>query len=81
MATDFTGKIAVVTGAGRGLGAAFSVVLADLGAAVIMAGRNPENLAVAAEFDPAAHRQASRDTRGRSFRSRPRYAYRQENAR
>ena len=49
MATDFTGKIAVVTGAGRGLGAAFSVVLADLGAEVIMAGRNPENLAVAAE--------------------------------
>jgi NADP-dependent 3-hydroxy acid dehydrogenase YdfG len=49
MATDFTGKIAVVTGAGRGLGAAFAVVLADLGAEVIMAGRNAENLAVAAE--------------------------------
>ncbi|MBL8235385.1 MAG: SDR family NAD(P)-dependent oxidoreductase, partial [Bryobacterales bacterium] len=49
MGTDFSGKTAVVTGAGRGLGAAFSVVLADLGAEVIMAGRNAENLAVAAE--------------------------------
>jgi len=49
MGTDFSGKIAVITGAGRGLGAAFSVVLADLGADVIMAGRNAENLAVAAE--------------------------------
>jgi len=46
---DFTGKTAVVTGAGRGLGAAFAVVLADLGAKVSLAGRNMENLAVMAE--------------------------------
>ena len=46
---DFTGKIAVITGAGRGLGAAFAVVLADLGAEVIMTGRNTEQVTTAAE--------------------------------
>jgi short-subunit dehydrogenase len=46
---DFTGRTALITGAGRGLGAAFAVVLADLGADVILAGRNTENLAVMAE--------------------------------
>jgi NADP-dependent 3-hydroxy acid dehydrogenase YdfG len=46
---DFSGKTAVITGAGRGLGAAFAVVLADLGARVILAGRNMENLKVMAE--------------------------------
>ena len=30
------------TGAGRGLGAAFSCILAEIGARVIMTGRNPE---------------------------------------
>ena len=46
---DFSGKTAVITGAGRGLGAAFAVVLADLGASVILAGRSMENLTVMAE--------------------------------
>jgi short-subunit dehydrogenase len=46
---DFSGRTAVITGAGRGLGAAFAVVLADLGATVILAGRNMENLNVMAE--------------------------------
>jgi NADP-dependent 3-hydroxy acid dehydrogenase YdfG len=46
---DFKGKRIVVTGAGRGLGAAFSVVLADHGADVIMTGRNRENLTSLAE--------------------------------
>jgi short-subunit dehydrogenase len=46
---DFTGKTAVITGAGRGLGAAFAVVLADCGANVIMTGRNKENLNSLAE--------------------------------
>src|SRR4051794_32024902 len=49
MSGEFAGKSAVITGAGRGLGAAFAVVLADMGAEVIMAGRNAENLAVTAE--------------------------------
>jgi len=43
------GKIVVVTGAGRGLGAAFSSVLTELGARVIMTGRNPETLGATAE--------------------------------
>src|SRR4026208_2172396 len=46
---DFTGKITVITGAGRGLGAAFAVILADLGADVIMTGRNTEQVTTAAE--------------------------------
>jgi short-subunit dehydrogenase len=43
------GKHVFITGAGRGLGAAFSVVLADLGAHVTLSGRNPENLYALAE--------------------------------
>jgi NADP-dependent 3-hydroxy acid dehydrogenase YdfG len=46
---DFTGKTVVITGAGRGLGAAFAVVLTDLGAEVIMTGRNTEQVTTAAE--------------------------------
>lgn len=46
---DFTGKTVVITGAGRGLGAAFAVILADLGAEVIMTGRNTEQVTTAAE--------------------------------
>lgn len=43
------GRSIVVTGAGRGLGAAFAVVLAGMGANVTMTGRNAENLAATAE--------------------------------
>jgi short-subunit dehydrogenase len=43
------GKRVFITGAGRGLGAAFAVVFADLGAEVTIAGRNPENLYSLAE--------------------------------
>ena len=46
---SFAGKRVVITGAGRGLGAAFAVVLADQGAEVIMTGRNVENLTSLAE--------------------------------
>jgi short-subunit dehydrogenase len=46
---DIKGKHIFVTGAGRGLGAAFAVVLSDLGAHVTIAGRSPENLYVLAE--------------------------------
>ena len=51
------GKVAVVTGAGRGLGAAFAVVLADLGAEVIMTGRNSESVYATAE---AIHQRCGR---------------------
>ena len=46
---DFKGKRVLITGAGRGLGAAFAVVLGDLGAELIMTGRNNENLTSLAE--------------------------------
>jgi short-subunit dehydrogenase len=47
--TDCAGKTVVVTGAARGLGAAFAVVLADQGANVIMTARNTEGLTTLAE--------------------------------
>ena len=46
---SFKDKRVIITGAGRGLGAAFAVVLADQGADVIMTGRNAENLGSLAE--------------------------------
>jgi short-subunit dehydrogenase len=42
-------KHVLITGAGRGLGAAFAVVLSDLGAKVTISGRSPENLYSLAE--------------------------------
>lgn len=54
---NLAGKSAIVTGAGRGLGAAFAVVLADLGAEVIMAGRTSETLYSTAE---AIHQRSGR---------------------
>jgi short-subunit dehydrogenase len=53
----FTGKSIVITGAGRGLGAAFAVILADLGAEVIMTGRTAETLYATAE---AIHQRTGR---------------------
>ena len=49
MADHLKGKHVFITGGGRGLGAAFAVVLSDLGAKVTIAGRNPENLYAIAE--------------------------------
>jgi short-subunit dehydrogenase len=43
------GKHVFITGAGRGLGAAFAVIFSDLGAHVTISGRNPENLYSLAE--------------------------------
>jgi 3-oxoacyl-[acyl-carrier protein] reductase len=37
--TDLAGQVAVITGAGRGIGAAIAAKLADLGAAVVLCGR------------------------------------------
>jgi short-subunit dehydrogenase len=49
MAEHLKDKHVFITGAGRGLGAAFAVVMSDLGAKVTIAGRNPENLFAIAE--------------------------------
>lgn len=50
MIIDYTGKVAVVTGAGSGIGFACAQVLAQSGAKVAMVGRNPEKIAQAAEM-------------------------------
>lgn len=48
MGNPVRGKTILITGAGRSLGAAYAVVLADLGAELVLAGRNPENLSTVA---------------------------------
>ena len=51
---DFTGKVAVVTGAGRGIGRAYAEGLAKAGAAVVVADIDEENAAAVAKALAAA---------------------------
>ena len=53
-----TGKIAVVTGGGRGIGAGIAERLAEIGATVVLCGRSEEPLRATAAKITAAGRQA-----------------------
>src|SRR5690606_219400 len=52
--TELEGQVALVTGAGTGLGRRFAVTLAAAGAAVAVCGRRPEPLATVVEEIEAA---------------------------
>jgi 7-alpha-hydroxysteroid dehydrogenase len=52
------GRVAIVTGAGRGIGAASAIALAEAGADVVVAARTPGELQVTAEAIEAAGRRA-----------------------
>ena len=71
---DLTGKVAIVTGAGSGLGVTFAEGLAEAGAKVACAGRRIENV----EQTAARLREAGRDAfadPGRRHRRRLGRAY------
>ena len=51
---ELTGKTAIVTGAGQGIGRGIALVLAERGASVVLNGRTPAKLAaVKKEIDAA----------------------------
>jgi len=52
------GKVAIITGAGRGIGAASAVALAECGADVVIAARTQSDLDMVTERVAAAGRRA-----------------------
>ncbi|MCK4294697.1 MAG: SDR family NAD(P)-dependent oxidoreductase, partial [Planctomycetes bacterium] len=58
MAKELVGKVAIVTGASRGIGRAISLALAGEGAAVVLAARSIEKLEQTAEQVSKAGGQA-----------------------
>ena len=68
---DITGKVAVVTGAGQGLGRAYATALADAGAAVVVNDVNDETAAAVVDAITAAGgRAVARGRAGRHQRGR-----------
>lgn len=60
---DLTGRSAIVTGAGRGIGRAIALALAQAGADVLLASRSTEELeAVVREIEPLGHRAIAHPT-------------------
>ncbi|MEV6231442.1 glucose 1-dehydrogenase [Saccharopolyspora shandongensis] len=59
MTSRFTGKVALVTGGGSGIGRATALAFAREGATVVVAGRNPEPLAETVELIEASGGQGS----------------------
>ncbi|MEU6264487.1 SDR family NAD(P)-dependent oxidoreductase [Saccharopolyspora shandongensis] len=59
MTSRFTGKVALVTGGGSGIGRATALAFAREGATVVVAGRNPEPLAETVELIEAPGGQGS----------------------
>lgn len=65
-ATDPThpmsGKVALVTGASRGIGAAIAATLADAGAHVVLAARDKDSLSLLASFLSRSFSAAANDS-------------------
>ena len=67
--TELSGRIAVVTGGGSGMGRAMAIEFARLGAAVVVAGRRPEPLAETVALVEAAGGRDRKSTRLNSSHS------------
>ena len=64
------GRVAIVTGAGRGIGRATAVALAEAGADVVISARTPEQLDEVAAEITALGRRVDPPVRGRPRKDR-----------